>query len=325
MNILVTGGLGFIGHNVVNLLEAQGHSIFITDTRTTYGIVPKTELDLLIAERRQYIKTDRIYRVDIADQVGMTWMIRKHEIDTVVHLASFPRQKVVNANPTLGSRTMSEGLLSLLEAGRDQVEKFVYVSSSMVYGDFREESFDGIAETARCDPIGQYGIMKLAGEWLVKDYARRTGMTYTILRPSAVYGPRDVEDRVVSRFLLTAMRGGTIQVNGSDEYLDFTHVTDAAQGIAQATVSDCTHNRVYNITRGHSRSLAQAAELAVAVAGGGTIQINPRDSEFPRRGQLNTSRAQHDFDFRPTVDIEKGFENYFHWINHSFYRNKETV
>ena len=115
-------------------------------------------------------------------------MLRKHTINTVVHLASFPRQKVVNSNPTLGSRTMSEGLLSLLEASQDQVAKFVYVSSSMVYGDFKEEAFDGIAESAQCNPIGQYGIMKLAGECLVKDYAARTGMKYTILRPSAVYG-----------------------------------------------------------------------------------------------------------------------------------------
>ena len=116
MNILVTGGLGFIGNRVVGLLEDQGHTVVITDTQTDYGIVPRDELVSLIAERRQYIKTDRIYRVDVADQASMTWMIQQHAIDTVVHLASFPRQKVVNANPTLGSRTMSEGLLSLLEA-----------------------------------------------------------------------------------------------------------------------------------------------------------------------------------------------------------------
>ena len=120
MNILVTGGLGFIGHRVVELLETQGHTVVITDTQTNYGIIPQDELNSLIAERRQRITTDRIYRVDIADQAGMSWMIQHHAIDTVVHLASFPRQKVVNANPTLGSRTMSEGLLSLLEACQNQ-------------------------------------------------------------------------------------------------------------------------------------------------------------------------------------------------------------
>lgn len=325
MNILVTGGLGFIGHRVVELLEAQGHAVVITDTRTDYGIIPKQEIESLIAERRQRIATDRIYGVNIVDQDGIAWLIRRHQIDTVIHLASFPRQKVVNANPALGSHTMSAGLLSLLEACKSQIKRFVYVSSSMVYGDFREESFDGIAETAQCNPIGQYGIMKLAGEWLVKDYAARTNMNYTILRPSAVYGPRDVEDRVVSRFLLTAMRGGEIQVNGSEEYLDFTHVDDAAQGIVQASVSDASANRVYNITRGFSRSLTQAAELAVKIAGRGTIRINPRDCQFPRRGQLNIAQARHDFGFAPVIDIEQGFENYFHWINNSFYRNKKTV
>jgi len=319
MNILVTGGLGFIGHRVVELLEALGHQVIITDTQTDYGIVPREELDTLIAERRQRIKTDRIYRVDIADQAGMTWMLRKHAIDTVVHLASFPRQKVVNCNPALGSRTMSEGLLSLLEAGQGQVKKFVYVSSSMVYGDFREESSDGIAETAQCDPIGQYSIMKLAGEWLVKDYAARTGMTYTILRPSAVYGPRDIKDRVISRFLLTAMRGGVLQVNGSDEYLDFTHIDDASTGIVQAVSSDRAANNTYNIARGHSHSLLDVANLTVVIAGQGTVQVCDKDKNFPSRGTLDIALARRDFGFDPRINVEQGLEQYWHWLNNHIY------
>jgi nucleoside-diphosphate-sugar epimerase len=107
--------------------------------------------------------------------------------------------------------------------------------------------------------------------------------------------------------------------------LDFTHVDDAAQGITQATLSELARNSTYNITRGTSRGLLEAAELAVAVAGSGTIQINTRDREFPVRGQLNISAATKDFAFNPTIDIEKGFENYFQWLNNSFYRNKKTV
>lgn len=326
MKILVTGGLGFIGHRVVELLEAGGHDTIITDTLTDYGMVPQQELHALIQERRQLIQTDKIYQFDVADQVSMTQLIQSHQPDAVVHLASFPRQKVVNANPTLGSRTMSEGLLSLLEAcTRSHVNRFVYVSSSMVYGNFQEEHVQGLHESAQCRPIGQYGIMKLAGEWLVRDYAARSGLDYTILRPSAVYGPRDVEDRVVSKFLLTAMRGGVIQVNGANEYLDFTHVDDAAQGIVLATLSDNSRNNTYNITRGTSRNLLEAAHLAVAIAGSGSIQINPRDCKFPRRGQLNIAKAEQDFAFTPTIDIEQGFENYSQWLKHSFYRNKKTV
>jgi nucleoside-diphosphate-sugar epimerase len=322
MKILVTGGLGFIGHNVVAHLEAQGHVCVITDTRTTYGIVPQAELDCLMAERQTKIKTDRIYSIDIADRDGIAWLIREHQPDTVIHLASFPRQKVVNANPQVGSQTMSQGLLNLLEASsQGSVQKFVYVSSSMVYGDFVETSIDGIHESHATNPIGQYGIMKLAGEWLTRDYTRRTGMAHTIIRPSAVYGPLDVEDRVVSKFLLAAMRDGILNVNGGAECLDFTYVDDVARGIANAAISDNTGNTTYNITRGHARSLLQAAELCVSIVGRGHVQIRLPDANFPTRGQLNIQRAQLDFNYAPQIDIEQGFQKYHDWlIDNPIYR-----
>lgn len=326
MKILVTGGLGFIGHNVVAQLEQSGHSVVITDTRTTYGIVPQEELDWLVTERRKKIKTDRIYAIDIADQDGMSWLLRTHRPGAVVHLASFPRQKVVNANPQWGSRSMSEGLLNLLEASAEnQVQKFVYVSSSMVYGDFEDTVGIGVMESHATNPIGQYGIMKLAGEWLTRDYTRRTGMGHVVIRPSAVYGPLDVEDRVVSRFLITAMRQGIIQVNGGNETLDFSYVDDVAKGIAQATVSDNAWNTTYNITRGRARSLQEAAQLAINIAQGGSMRVNDPDQSFPSRGTLNTSRAQLDFGYQPLVDIEQGFRTYYEWLNNSIYRSQKTV
>jgi nucleoside-diphosphate-sugar epimerase len=326
MKILVTGGMGFIGHNVVALLESQGHDVVIVDNQTTYGIVPQDELDLLMTQRRQRIKTQRIYNYDIRDSESMAWVYRHYLPEMVIHLASFPRQKVVNANPQLGSQTMSEGLLNLLELSvKYDARKFVYISSSMVYGNFKDSYFDGVDESHNCQPIGQYGIMKLAGEWLVKDYHRRHNLAYTIIRPSAVYGPGDVEDRVVSKFLLTAMRGETIQVNGGNESLDFTFVSDVANGIATAAISDLTDNITYNVTRGQGRTLLDAAELAVKIVGQGTIQVNNPDNNFPSRGQLNTLRAKKDFGFDPTVDIEQGFKEYYEWLANSFYRIKKAV
>ena len=319
--ILITGGLGLIGHNIVQRLEQQGHEVAITDIQTTYGLVPQAELTYLLAERRKKITTDRVYTIDIADRDGIDWLVRTFKPDTVLHLASFPRQKVVNANPQVGSRTMSEGLLNLLEAAKThQVCRFVYISSSMVYGNFN----DNVVEDALCDPQGQYGIMKLAGEWLVKDYARQTGMSYVVVRPSAVYGPLDVEDRVVSKFILTAMRGGVIKVNGANEALDFTYVDDAADGIVAATVSD-HFNKTYNITRGQSRTLLEAAKLAVAVVGSGTIEVRDKDINFPSRGALNINAAQQDLGFDPRVDIDKGFQRYYEWLDNSLYWAQKTV
>jgi nucleoside-diphosphate-sugar epimerase len=314
--ILVTGGLGFIGHNIVARLERLGHSVIITDIQTNYGIVPQAELDYLIEERRKKISTDRIFKIDIADQAGIDWLVAKHQPDTIIHTASFPRQKVVNANPQSGSRAMSEGLLNLLESARKhQVCKFLYISSSMVYGDFS----DDVAETAECQPQGQYGIMKLAGEWLVRDYTRSSGMAHTIIRPSAVYGPLDVEDRVVAKFMLTAMRSGILNVNGAGETLDFTYVDDTADGIVAAALSSKTNNRTYNITKSQSRSLLDAANLAVKIVGQGSVEVRDRDLNFPSRGALNIDAARQDFGYFPQVDIEEGFQAYYEWLNSSEY------
>jgi UDP-glucose 4-epimerase len=314
MRILVTGGLGLIGHNVVKKLENLGHTVVIVDNKTDYGVIPTSELDYLMTERSKVI-TSPVYTLDIIDAAKMDSLFSHYKFDTVIHLASFPRQKVVNANPMLGSRTMSEGLLTLLELCRaHKVNRFVYTSSSMVYGDFT----DFVTEDAVCKPQGQYGIMKLAGEWLIRDYQRH-GLNHTIFRPSAVYGPLDVEDRVISKFILTAMRGGTLKVNGINETLDFTYVDDAADGIVLAILTDNTLNKTYNITKSHSKTLYSAAQLAVELVGKGTIEVRDKDADFPSRGALDITRARNDFGFDPKVDIDEGFKIYYNWLSNSEY------
>ena len=320
MRILVTGGLGLIGHNIVNKLESLGHEITIVDNKTSYGLIPADELNYLMNERIKKIKTRDIFNADITDYYALDEIINDDKPEIIIHLASFPRQKVVNVNPRAGSRTMSEGLINLLElAKKHKVRRFVYISSSMVYGDFT----DDVTEDAICKPQGQYGIMKLAGEWLVKDYTRSCNLEHTIIRPSAVYGPLDVEDRVISKFILSALRGQTLKVNGVNETLDFTYVDDAAEGIVAATLSENAINKTYNITKSHSRTLKYAAELAVNLAGKGSIEIKDKDADFPSRGSLNIAAARNDFNFDPKVDVEEGFKIYYDWIINSPYWSKK--
>jgi nucleoside-diphosphate-sugar epimerase len=286
------------------------------DTLTNYGIIPQTEVDYLVNERSKKIDLSGHYSYDISDAKLVDHVLNIEQPEIIIHMASFPRQKVVNANPALGSRVMSEGLINLLEASNTyDVRKFIYISSSMVYGDFK----DDVTEDAICKPQGQYGIMKLAGEWLVRDYSRRTNIVHTIIRPSAVYGPLDVEDRVISKFLLTAMRGETLKVNGEKETLDFTYVDDAADGIVAAALSDNTENKTYNITKSHSVTLLEAAHIALALAGGGNLQVGNKDPNFPSRGALNIDAARRDFGFDPKVDVAEGFQNYYDWLKNDPY------
>lgn len=313
MKILITGGAGFIGHNVVRILEQQGHECIVIDTCTDYGFIPEEELNYLITKRINRIKA-KVRLIDIREGQFVDTIFKTYKPEVVIHMASFPRQKVVEQNPVLASDVMSNGLVNLLEKSKQyNVKKFVYISSSMVYGDFTAD----VLEAHVCRPQGQYGIMKLMGEKLVEDYHRLGAFDYTIIRPSAVYGEWDVEDRVVSKFMTKAMRGETLKVNGAGEVLDFTYVEDTAMGIVLAATQDRANSNIYNITRSEQRqwTLKDAAELAISIAGKGSLEIADRDLSFPKRGRLSIMKAVRDLGYAPQVNVEEGFQRYYDWYS----------
>jgi nucleoside-diphosphate-sugar epimerase len=321
MKIIITGGAGFIGHNVTRILEQQGHECIVIDTTTDYGFIPKKELTYLKSSRKERFNSHVIH-TDICSVNHIDSIFSAVRPELVIHLASFPRQHIVNRNPIIGSEVMTTGLINLLEASaRYNIKKFVYISSSMVYGDFIDKMFDGIDEYSECKPIGQYSIMKYMGEKLVADYTCRGCFAHTIIRPSAVYGPWDIKDRVVSKFMLAAMRNEVLTVKGPKEVLDFTYVEDTATGIAQAALSDNANNKIYNITRSSNieYTLLDAAKLAVSIVGKGNIEVAERDLAFPIRGRLSIMNARTDFGYNPTVDVEDGFARYYEWFTNSEY------
>lgn len=319
MKFIVTGGAGFIGHNVVRQLESQGHECIVIDCLTDYGFISGSELEYLVGERKNRINA-RVHEVDIRDFKIVDIMFHEygHSVDAVIHLASFPRQKACSKHPVWAAQVMAPSLINLLELTvKYKIPKFVYISSSMVYGDF----YNDVTEDSVCNPIGQYGIMKYMGERLVEDYSRRGCFDHVIIRPSAVYGPHDVEDRVVSKFMLDAIRNNTLKVNGATEVLDFTYVDDTVQGIVLATTKSQANNKIFNITRSdiNLNTLKSAAELAISIAGSGSLEIGDRDTAFPKRGRLSIDRARKELDYNPTVTIEQGFRKYYEWILESCY------
>ena len=322
MKFIVTGGAGFIGHTVVQLLEALGHECHVIDCMTNYGFVPVTEMEYLVAERQQRIQATT-HDVDIRDYRAVSVNFeRAGTVDAVIHLASFPRQKVVGQRPVWAAEVMTPALVNLLELTRQHhIPKFVYISSSMVYGDFDND----VTEDAVCNPQGLYGIMKYQGEKLVEDYSRRGCFDHVIVRPSAVYGPRDVEDRVVSKFMLGALRGEVLKINGAAEVLDFTYVTDTARGIVLAATKEAANGNIFNITRSDQRlyTLKDAAEMAIAIAGTGTLEIRGKDADFPSRGRLSIDRAADLLGYVPSVSVPEGFQLYHQWLREStFWQTK---
>ena len=320
MKILVTGGLGFIGHQVASNLEKLGNNITVIDSAENYNIMSTDELSYLYTLRLDKIKNSRLFRFNITEVEKVNKIFCDQKFDVVVHCASPPRQKIVATDPVKYSDSMIKGTLNLLEHSKKyNVKKFVFISSSMVYGNFSNNT----TEQTICNPIGTYGILKLSGELLVKDYSKY--FDYTIIRPSAVYGPYDCKDRVIAKYFINAFNNEKLYVNGINEHLDFSYISDVAQGITNAALSTNTTNKTYNITRSESVSLLDAANLITQIVGKGEIVINEKEINFPSRGSLSISQARKDFGYEPTINIEQGLKLYYDWLRNSIFWPTATI
>lgn len=317
--ILVTGGLGFIGHKVVELLQKKNYQVEVIDVLTTYGLLDKEELEYLYNERLTRFREDTIiHKVDVAQSDLVNDIFTKLQPDYVLHLASFPNEKLASANPVESAHTMCQGLANILEnSARHKVKRLLYQSSSMVLGDF---SFPA-DETHSSNPKGIYAIWKHAGEQLVENFNRKHKLDYVTVRPSAVYGPLDNCDRVIGKFILNAIADKKLSVNGEGERLDFTYVDDLAEGMISALLKGKTG--IYHLTRGDAKTIKQAAETVVRIAGKGTVEIKDKDENMPSRGTLSIDKARDDFQYKPKIDIDKGIKLYYNWIKQSkFYKDK---
>jgi len=312
MKILITGGNGFIGSKIVELLGDK-HSIMIIDNDDTYGLISQDDLNKLYKWRqRNWNAKVSLTKGDVRDQmIGLKAF--KSRPDVVIHLASYPRAKIVNNNPVEGVSQIVDGTTNMLWHARNfGVKKFVYISSSMVYGNFTTE----VKEDADTKPINIYGEAKLTGERLVKMFCRNSDMKYSIVRPSGVYGPGDLPDRVISKFFEAAMTNKDLNVHNGNNKVDFTYRKDAAQGIIDVALSDVFNNS-FNITYGNARTLQEAAEAVVRITNSKSKIIDTgSNSLYPDRGTLNIDRARQLVNYKPTTSLEDGLQSYYDWLQH---------
>ena len=190
------------------------------------------------------------------------------------------------------------------------IKKFVYISSSMVYGDF----VDGTKEDGKTKPKNIYGEAKLTGERMVKLFAKRDGLNYSIVRASGVYGPGDMPDRVVSKFFEKAMKNETITLHNGENKVDFTYRQDAARGIILAALSSVA-NVSFNITAGHATSLRTLAEKIIKMTGSESdIEDIGNHKLYPMRGTLDISRAKDLLGYQPEFTLDEGLHSYYDWL-----------
>jgi len=302
--VLVTGGAGFVGSHLVDLLSHSNQVTVLDDFSVG-------EPENLAAA----VRPPRVVTADIRDRGALDEVVR--DVDVIFHLAVVCL-RVSIPDPMASHLVNDLGTLNLLLAARDSaVQRFVYVSSSEVYGSAKRTPMD---ESHPLNPMTPYAAAKLAGEAYALSFHRTYGFPTTVVRPFNVYGPREHADgpsgEVIPRFVARALAGRPLVVFGDGlQTRDFTWVGDTVRGILMAAECDALVGGCVNIARGEDVSVLRIAELVQRLAGTRTPIEHQADRPGDvRRHVAGVQRARSMLGFSATVGIDEGLSRYIEWV-----------
>ncbi|MBI5086332.1 MAG: GDP-mannose 4,6-dehydratase [Acidobacteria bacterium] len=243
MRILVTGGAGFIGSHLCERLLRHSHEVAILDDLNSYYAPELKRLNLEIVQDSGPV---RFVEGDICDQSVVAALLRSHQPEAIVHLAARAGVRPSLEDPVLYARVNVEGTTVMLEqARRAGVKKFIFASSSSVYGNANRLPFSEHDSVNL--PISPYAATKIAGEKICYTFAHLYGLRCVCLRFFTVYGPRQRPDLAIRKFMERIDAGKPIPVFGDGSMSrDYTFVSDAVDGIMAALHHDCAYD-VFNL------------------------------------------------------------------------------
>lgn len=310
--VFITGGAGFIGSYVCRKLLEMGHEVVVYDAFVHY-ISPLKSILKDFTELRFAGISDQIdfRRGDTRDKAHLRRVILETKPDRILHLAALPIADLSNRHSEEALTSILEGAVNVLEVLRDVdfVDRFVYISSSMIYGDFEEIP---CPEDHPKRPKDIYGGTKYAGEIMTETYSRPYSIPYSIIRPSAVYGPYDVNRRVSQIFVENALLGKPITLyGGGHQSLDFTFVEDTVQGIVKVMFHEKGLGNAFNITYGQGYTLRELADTLKSHFEDLDIRIVAEEDVFrPKRGALSIEKAKQLVGYEPRYSLEDGIQRY---------------
>jgi len=325
VRVAVLGGAGFIGHHLALELAARGTDVHVVDSLQVNNMLavatderfrPHRDLYSRILQERLDLLRDAevpVHIQDARDYHALSRLLSDIGPTVIVHGAAVSHAGQSNKDPYStfdhSLRTLENALDWSRSAGR--LEHFIFLSSSMAYGNFLTPEVD---ETHPLEPIGIYGALKVAGEKIVIAYQQVFDLPYTIIRPSALYGPRCISRRVSQVFIENALEGRPIVIEGDGgERLDFTYIDDLVQGIGLVIERPEARNEIFNLTYGSARSIADVVELLRPQFPGLDVAHKERDRLMPERGTLSVAKARHLLGYAPENPIDVGIPKYVDW------------
>jgi nucleoside-diphosphate-sugar epimerase len=306
LNVLVTGGAGMIGSHLIDVLLARGCRVSVIDN-----------LSSGYRDNIPDVPPDHFFPLDIAQEAHLDAVFERR-FDVVFHLAANFANKNSVEHPERDLLTNGLGILHILDrCRRFGVQRFVYASSSCVYGNLHER----MDETAAAfDPGTPYAMTKLLGEQYTRFYTTFHGLSTVILRYFNCYGPRERPGRyrnVIPNFLYTALNGRPLTITGNgEETRDFCYVSDIVRGTLLAAEQDDLSGEVFNLATGRPTRILDLAERINRLTGnpaGITLQ-GRRDWDHVIHRHPSIRKAETMLQYTAMTPLEEGLEQTLAWM-----------
>lgn len=302
MRILVTGGAGFIGSNLVDALISAGHEVLVVD-------------DLSWGKREYVDRRAQFIKLDILDEV-LKDVFDSFKPEIVYHLAAQKNVRLSLDDPALDAKINIIGSLNLFKLSvQYNVKKAIFASTGGALYD--ETDQQPLTETSRIKPLSPYGIAKYTTDLYLDFFAAKYNLSFVSLRLANVYGPRQDplgEAGVVAIFFNKFLNLTNPHINGTGKQTrDFVYVGDVATAFVEAMQPDV--QGFYNIGTAQETSVLDLYNIQASICG---VEIEPEYKEAVAgevmRNALDYTKAKKDFAWQPQVAIKKGLQLTFEWF-----------
>lgn len=319
MQILITGGAGFIGSTLADKLLKLSTSfqnninnkIIIIDNFNDYYSPELKDLNI----KHNLANPDyKLYRGDICDRNLVNKIFKNHEINCVIHIAARAGVRPSLEDPLEYVRSNIEGTINILEAMRkNNVKKIVFASSSSVYGNCKAEKFTEDLKVT--EPISPYAATKSACEQFLYTYSKLYDMQALCLRFFTVYGPRQRPDLAIRKFIELIEQDKPIPVYGDGTTMrDYTYIDDIVNGIMSAIDYDKTPYEIINLGGGSPVTLNEMIATIEKVMGKkAKIERLPMQPGDVDRTVSDITKARRLLNYNPQTSFEEGIRKFMEW------------
>jgi UDP-glucuronate 4-epimerase len=313
MNILVTGGAGFIGSALSKKLNEDGHKIVVIDNFNDYY-----DPELKQARVESLLSDIEIFRGDITKKEDLEKVFSMYDFDVVCHLAAQAGVRYSVDCPEVYVQTNVLGTQLIFEAmKKHDVKRMVFASTSSAYGMSAESPFSEIESADR--PVSVYAATKRSGELLAHSYFQQYGIETTCLRFFTVYGSWSRPDMAMLKFAQKMTKGEPIDIyNNGDLRRDFTHISDIVEGFVKAVETPLGYE-IINLGNGHPIELIKFIELLESELGV-TADKNflPMQQGDVYETYADTKKAEKLLNFKAMISFEEGIKEFVSWYKTYF-------